>query len=236
MAKAKAKSQPVGKKVARTRASALAGRGDAAEHAEPRIGDSRKAVQQPRIARPHQPEGAHRGSGGDARDARDRGARHRDARRARRRARAEAEPAGRRSQRRPRPLRLLHHPREPAAEVRRDRHGRAVARRLHDQLQGHGGRRLRRADRAARFDARERAGARARQRDGDARSHGHPDVVRHDLQDARGHRRAAAVGLRRVCRRAQQDAGQARVRSEGAVGSRRDRARRSSRRTRTSTG
>ena len=110
-----------------------------------------------------------------------------------------------------------------AAQVRRHRHGRAVGRRLHHQLQGHGGGRLRRADRAARLHARERARARARQRDGDARSHGHPDVVRHHLQDPRGHPRAAALGLRRVCRRAEQDAGQARVRPQGAVGPRRDR-------------
>ena len=55
--------------------------------------------------------------GGYARaDARDRGARHRDARRARRRARAEAEPCPTSTApARPRPLRLLHHPREPAA-------------------------------------------------------------------------------------------------------------------------
>ena len=53
-------------------------------------------------------------------------------------------------------------------------------------------------------------------------AHGHPDVVRHGVQDRRRHRRAAAVGLRRVQRRAEQDAGQARVRPEGAVGSRPD--------------
>jgi hypothetical protein len=41
----------------------------------------------------------------------------------------------------------------------------------------------RHADRRARPDARERAGARARQRDGHARPHRHPDVVRHGLQD-----------------------------------------------------
>ena len=56
-------------------------------------------------------------------------------------------------------------------------------------------------------------------RDGHARAHRHPDVVRHHLQDARGHRelRARPPSVRG---RAEQDAEQARVRVEGPVGSR----------------
>ena len=123
-------------------------------------------------------------------------------------------------QRQPRQVRLLHHRVERAAALRADRHRRRSVRRLHRALQEPRRGRLRRAARGARLDARERAGARARERDGDARAHGHPDVVRHDLQDARGHRRAAALGGRGVRRRAEQDAEQARVRPEGPVGSR----------------
>ena len=87
---------------------------------------------------------------------------------------------------------------------------------------GHRRDRLGHADGRAGSDARERARAPARQRDGDAAAHRHPDVVRHGLQDRRRHHGAAAVGLRRVHRRAQQDAGQVRVRPQGAVGPRSD--------------
>ena len=114
--------------------------------------------------------------------------------------------------------------------------GAEPAGRAHGALQGPRRRRVGHADRGARLDARERAGARAGERDGDAQAHGHPDVVRHHVQDARRHRRAAALGVRRVRRRAEQDAEQARVRPQGAVGSRVMRSRRSRPRTRTSAG
>ena len=136
----------------------------------------------------------------------------------------------------PRQVRLLHHRGGRPAEVRPDRHRRRSVRRLHRALQEPRRGRLRRAARGARLDARERARARAGQRDGDARAHGHPDVVRHDLQDARGHRRAAAVGGRSVRRRAEQDAEQARVRPQGAVGSRSGDPRGRGAKTRTSAG
>ena len=121
-------------------------------------------------------------------------------------------------------------------QVRPDRHRRRSVGRLHRPLQEPRRGRLGRAARSPRFDARERARARARQRDGDARAHRHPDVVRHHLQDARGHRRAAAVGRRGVRRRAEQDAEQARVRPEGPLGSRSGDPRGRERKTRTSAG
>ena len=65
-------------------------------------------------------------------------------------------------------------------------------------LPRHRGGGLQHADGGAGSDARERARAPARQRDGDAAAHGHPDVVRHGLQDRRRHHRAAAVRLRRL--------------------------------------
>ena len=84
---------------------------------------------------------------------------------------------------------------------------------------------IRHADRGAGRHARERARPRAGQRGRDAQPHGHPDVVRHRVQDPGGHRRAPARRLRGVHRRARQDGRQARVRAEALVGSRRGRAR-----------
>ena len=118
----------------------------------------------------------------------------------------------------PRPVCVLHHPVEQGLEAGPEHHRRRGCRCLHRELQGSRRRRVGRTHRRARFDAGERSGARARQRDGHARSHGDSDVVRHDLQDARGHRRAAAVGLRRLWRRPVEDAEQAGVRAEGPVG------------------
>ena len=63
--------------------------------------------------------------------------------------------------------------------------------------------------------------------------HGDPHVLQHGVQDPRGHRRAAAHGLRRLPRRAHQDAGQAGVRPQGAVGARDSSSARSRRTTRT---
>ena len=99
------------------------------------------------------------------------------------------------------------------------------------------GRRLRRAARVLDSDARERARARARQRDGHAAS-----TPSSRCRSARSSRRArtssscCARRLRSVRRRAEQDAEQARVRLEGAVGSRPGDPRRSRPRTRTSAG
>ena len=121
-----------------------------------------------------------------------------------------------------RQVRLLHHPLRRAAELRAARPRPRAGGRAHRPLPGHRGRRLRHADGGPGSDARERARAPARQRDGDAEAHGDPDVVRHGVQDRRRHHRAAALGLRRVQRRAHQDAGQARVRPEGALGPRPD--------------
>jgi CheY-like chemotaxis protein len=76
-------------------------------------------------------------------------------------------------------VRLLHHRVGRSAEVRSDRDWRRSVGRLHRALQEPRGRRLGRAARGARLDARKRPRPRARQRDRDARAHRHPDVVRH---------------------------------------------------------
>ena len=135
-----------------------------------------------------------------------------------------------------RQIRVLRHPVGRSAEVRRGRHRRQRHRDPHGALSRSRGGRLGRAARRARLDARKRARARARQRNRHARSHGHPDVVRHDLQDQGRHRAAAALGLRRVRRRAVEDARQDGVRPQGAVGSRLDRQGHRGRRRRASTG
>ena len=119
-------------------------------------------------------------------------------------------------------VRLLHHQKRDPARFRSARNRRGPGRGSHRELPRHRRRRVEYADGRPGSDARQRPGPPARQRNGDAEAHRHPDVVRHGVQDRRRHHGAAAVGVRRVYRRPQQDAGQVRVRPEGALGSRSD--------------
>jgi len=90
----------------------------------------------------------------------------------------------------------------------------------HRELQGHRRGGERHADRGQ-DPTRENVLAHERVNETVMRKHtGDPDELRHRVQDARRHRRAAPLRIRRVPRRARQDAGQARVRSQGALGSR----------------
>ena len=119
-------------------------------------------------------------------------------------------------------VRLLRHPSEQPLQLRSARHRHRARRGPHLHYRDIAAVVSDTPHRRPGSDARERAGPRARQRDRDAQAHGHPDVVRHGVQDRRRHHGAAALGLRRVQRRAEQDAGKVRVRPQGPVGPRPD--------------
>ena len=119
-------------------------------------------------------------------------------------------------------VRLLHHQDPDAARLRSAGHRRRAGRYAHRQLPRHRRGGLEYADGGPGSDPRQRPRPSAGQRNRHAAAHRDPDVVRHGLQDRRRHHRAAAIGLRRVRRRPEQDAGQVRVRPQGAVGPRSD--------------